>query len=99
MIIIANLMIAVGTILRGGIWIFYWLLIAHVILSWVSPDPRNPIVAFIYNTTEPILSRIRPKIPPMGFLDLSPLIVLALLYFVDLAVAQSLLDYAYKLKF
>jgi len=92
-------MIAVGMILRYGIVLFYWLLIAHIILSWVSPDPRNPIVGFIYNATEPILSRIRSRIPPLGMLDLSPLIVLGVLYFIDLTIAQSLLDYGSRLKY
>lgn len=72
---------------------FYWLMIARVILSWVSPDPRNPIVQFIYNTTEPMLSKIRERIPPLGMIDLSPIVWFAVLYFLDVFLTNSLLEY------
>ena len=68
-------------------------MLARVILSWVSPDPRNPIVQFIYSATEPMLSRIRNKLPPMGMFDLSPIVWFLLLYFLDAFVASSLCAY------
>lgn len=59
--------------------IFYALLFARIILSWIRPDPYNPtwgkIITLIYNLTEPILAPIRNLLPSMGGLDLSPLIV------------------------
>ena len=81
---------ALAGILHLVLPLFYYLMVARVILSWVSPDPRNPIVQFIYNTTEPMLSRIRDKIPPMGMFDLSPIVWFVLLYFLDKFVASSL---------
>lgn len=57
-------------------WLFNLLLLARVLLSWVQLDPSHPIVQFIYNTTEPILAPIRRVIPPVGMMDLSPLVAL-----------------------
>ena len=93
MIALGNLMKAVAGILHSVIFVFYILLLAHVVLSWVSPDPRNPIVSFIYQATEPILSKVRNKIPPLGMLDLSPIVLFLVLYFLDIFVVNSLNDY------
>ena len=50
---------------------------SHLVqISWVSPDPRNPIVLLLYRVTEPVLEPIRNALPPMGGLDLSPLVLL-----------------------
>ena len=84
---------AVAGMLRIILPLFYWLMIARVILSWLSPDPRNPIVQFIYSCTEPMLVRIRDKIPPMGMFDLSPILVFLVLYFLNAFLASSLCAY------
>ena len=98
MIALGNLMIAVAGILHSVFFIFYILLLAHVVLSWVSPDPRNPIVSFIYQATEPILSKVRNKIPPLGMLDVSPIVVFLVLYFLDAFLVSSLNDYGMSFK-
>lgn len=84
---------AVAQLLGAVIGIFIFLFIARAILSWVSPDPRNPIVQFINNTTEPILSRVRSKIPPLGMFDLSVLVVILVLYFLDNFLVGSIRAY------
>jgi YggT family protein len=93
-------MIAFGYFLRALagminliIPLFYYLMIARVILSWVNPDPRNAIVQFIYNTTEPLLVKIRDKLPPIGMIDLSPLVCFLVLYFINAFLAASLCAY------
>lgn len=100
MIVFGNLLIGIAGVLHWVVVVFYWLLIARCILSFVDPDPRNPIVQFIYNTTEPLLGRVRDKIPPLGMFDLSALVVLVALYFVDAFLVQTLHDYgmAYRYK-
>jgi YggT family protein len=72
--------------------IYSWIIIAAALMSWVSPDPRNPIVAFLRQVTEPVLTPVRRLLPPWktGGLDLSPLIVLLLIQFVDRVVLRSL---------
>ena len=54
----------------------FWAVLIRVILSWVAPDPYNPVVRVIVQVTEPIMAPIRKLLPPMGGFDLSPLIVL-----------------------
>jgi YggT family protein len=57
----------------------FWLIIIRALISWVSPDPRNPIVQIIYSITEPVLAPFRRIIPPIGFIDISAIIVLVLI--------------------
>jgi YggT family protein len=76
--ILANFLNAVAGVLGLILWAYMWLVIARAIVSWVSADPRNPIVRFLYNTTEPLLYRVRRSIPCVfGGIDFSPLIVIA----------------------
>ncbi len=98
MIILGNFMQAIAGVLHSVISIFYFILLAQVILSWVSPDPRNPIVSFIYQATEPILRKVRSKIPPLGMIDISPIVVFLFLYFIDSFLVNSLNDYGVQFK-
>ena len=93
MIVFGQFLIAIGQLLHWVIVLFYWLLIIHAVLSFVSPDPRNPIVQFIHQASEPILYRIRQKVPPIGMFDLSVLVALGGLLFIDYFIAGSLLKY------
>ena len=51
----------------------------RIILSWTGMDPRNPVVVFLHDITEPILSPIRQFMPRLGLLDLSPMVAIILL--------------------
>lgn len=91
MLIFANFLTAVATILDIVLTIFMWVIIARAILSWVSPDPYNPIVRFIHNVTEPVLYRARRLLPvSFGGLDISPIIVLLAIIFLQTFVVKSL---------
>ncbi|ADR19008.1 YggT family protein [Calditerrivibrio nitroreducens] len=57
----------------------FWLIVIRALISWVSPDPRNPFVQIVYSLTEPILAPFRRIIPPLGFLDLSAFVVLIII--------------------
>ena len=72
------------------LWALQWLVIIAALVSWVSPDPRNPIVRFLYLTTEPLFRPFRRLLPPSrtGGLDLSPLFVILAIYFVSRFVAR-----------
>lgn len=76
--------------------IFYmWVVIARAILSWVNPDPFNPIVRFIHNITEPILYPIRSYIPSIfGGIDISPIIVFLGITFLRTFVVSTLIRLA-----
>src|SRR5204863_426703 len=70
----------------------FWLIIIGAVLSWVSPDPRNPIVRFIYGVTEPVLYQVRRRLPfvIVGGLDLSPIVVILAIMFAQTVIVQSL---------
>lgn len=64
------------------LWIYMWAVIIRVVLSWVRPDPYNPIVRFLYSMTDPPLDAIRRKMPSFLWasgLDFSPLVLIALI--------------------
>ena len=69
-----------------------WLIIITALISWVSPDPRNPIVRFLYRATEPILRPFRRILPPSrtGGIDFSPLLVILLIFFIKRVLARLL---------
>ena len=61
---------------------YMWIIIARAILSWVNPDPYNPIMRFLYRVTEPVLRPVRDRLPTLQMgLDLSPMVVLLGIYF------------------
>ncbi len=93
MFIIRNLLMATAKILNVAITLYIWIIIIQAVLSWVHPDPRSPIVRFLYNITEPVLAPIRRFLPMMG-IDLSPLVVLLVLYFLQIFLVRSLFDLA-----
>ncbi len=98
MILLGNFLMAVGQLLSSLVTLFIFLLIARAILSWVNPDPSNFIVRIINDTTEPLMARVRPMIPNFGMLDMSIIVVLFGLYFLQAFIAQSMVDYGYLLK-
>jgi YggT family protein len=75
------LITAIANVVNLVLVAYMWIIIARAVLSWVNPDPYNPIVRFLYRATEPVLRPIRQRLPTfqMG-LDLSPLIVLLAIY-------------------
>ena len=98
MIILANILLGTAQILHGLIFFFNILIFAAVVMSWVSADPRNPLVQFVRNTTDPLFSRVRRHIPPIGMLDLSPLVVIFGLMLVDAVIVNSMMDYGQVLR-
>jgi YggT family protein len=95
MIALRHFVEALATVLSWTLDIYMWLIIARAVLSWVSPDPYNPIVRFLYSVTEPVLSYLRRRLPlTYGGLDLTPLAVLALILFLKVFLVQTLFDYA-----
>lgn len=91
MAILANLVGAIASVLDIMLTVYMWIIIARAIISWVNPDPYNPIVSFLYSATEPVLRYARRVIPPIGGgIDLSPILVLVAIVFVQQLLVQSL---------
>ena len=98
MIILSNFLIAIAKVLDILLSIFMWIVIARAVLSWVSPDPYNPIVRFIHTITEPVLYQIRRRIPvSFGGIDFSPIIVFLAIIFLQRFVVHSLYELAQTL--
>ncbi len=92
MYVIGNLLMAIAKVLDLVLLLFMWIVIARAVLSWVNPDPFNPIVRFIHNVTEPVLYRVRAFIPvSFGGIDFSPIIVLLGVIFLRTFVVKSLI--------
>ncbi|MBW1898575.1 MAG: YggT family protein [Deltaproteobacteria bacterium] len=92
MFILGNFLEAVATVIHYVLTLFMWVVIARAVLSWVNPDPFNPIVRFIHNVTEPVLYRIRATIPAVvGGIDFSPIIVFLAIVFLDKFIVNNLI--------
>jgi YggT family protein len=98
MFIAANFLVAIGKVMDIILTIYMYIIIARAVISWVNPDPYNPIVSILYRTTEPVLYQIRKRLPAMGGLDLSPLIVLLAIFFLQKFAVASILDLGYRMK-
>ncbi len=96
MFVLANLLKATAVVIDSVLSIYFWIVIISALLSWVRPDPYNPIVRFIYSLTEPVFYRIRKWIPfvYIGGLDLSPIVVLLGIQFLKIFLVQTLYQLA-----
>ena len=100
MFALSNLLIAVANVLDILLTILYWLILIRALISWVNPDPYNPIVQFLNNVTEPILYPIR-KLLPLGFrfgIDISPIIAFLAIVFLRSFLVRTLLDLSLRLR-
>ena len=99
MFAVSHFILALARLLELVLWAYFYIIIARAVISWVSPDPFNPIVRFLYRVTEPVLRPIRRRLPTfqMG-LDLSPMIVILAIYFLQSFLVESLRDLAVSLR-
>lgn len=99
MFLIGNFIEAVARIIDIGLSIYMWLIIIRALLSWVNPDPYNPIVIFLYRATEPPLYYIRRWIPLRGLgIDISPIVVILIIIFLRSFLVRSMLQIALYFK-
>lgn len=98
MFVFANLVEALATIVSYLLTIYMWIIIIRALISWVNPDPYNPIVRFLYQATEPVLYPIRRRLPFMGGIDISPIIVLLVILFLQVFLVRTLNELAIRLR-
>jgi len=96
--ILANLLDALAVVISYLLTIYMWIIIIRALISWVNPDPYNPIVRFLYQITEPVLYPIRRRLPFMGGIDLSPIVVLLIIVFLQAFLVKTLSELAVRLK-
>ncbi len=98
-ILLRNFTLGVANVLNALLTLYFWILLAAAVLSWVNPDPNNPIVRFLRAVTDPVLYRVRRALPFVyaGGIDFSPLLVMLAIQFVKIFVVQSLYELALRI--
>ena len=97
MFVIGNLLAALAQLVEVLFQIYWLLIIVRVLISWVNPDPFNPIVQGLTRVTDPVLEPLRRVIPPIGPIDLSPLVALLVLQALRYFLVQTLMDLSVRL--
>ena len=99
MFVISNFLAALASVLNMLLSAYMWIIIIRALISWVSPDPSNPIVQFLRAATDPLLYRVRRWLPvSFSGIDFSPIIVIAAIYFLQVFLVGSLLDLSHQLR-
>ncbi len=99
MLILGNLVYAFGYVLDWILDIYMWMIIINALLSWVNPDPYNPVVRFLHAVTEPVLRPLRRLIGyRLGPVDISPLLVVIAIVFAQKFLVSSLIELGIKIK-
>ena len=98
MFVLANFFKALASILDIGLTVYMWMVIARAVVSWVNPDPYNPIIVFLRRSTDPVLLPIQRKFPfrEMG-IDFSPFIAILVLSFIFEIISQTINNLFYLL--
>jgi len=98
MFALGNLLSAIAQILDIILTILWWMILIRALLSWVNPDPFNPIVIFLNRATEPILAPFRKLICAHTIgMDLSPLVAILAILFIRLFLVKTLFDIAARM--
>jgi YggT family protein len=98
MFVIGNFLAAIAKILDIALTLYMWIIIVRALVSWVNPDPHNPIIRFLNTVTEPVLYRVRRRLPiSFGGIDFSPILVLLVIVFVQSFLVRSLAEMAMRM--
>jgi YggT family protein len=97
MFVLGNFIGALASLINIILTVMFWLIAIRALISWVNPDPFNPIVQFLMRVTEPVLEPIRRFLPSMG-LDISPMIAALIIWFLRSFLVASLYDLALRLQ-
>ena len=101
MFVLGNVLMGLGVVLQNLLWVYSLVLFARAVVSWVSADPRNPIVQFLHTATDPLLRIIRRMLPTnLRYfpIDIAFLVLLAIVLFSQYAIAQTLIDLGQRLR-
>jgi len=99
MFVFGNIILGIAKVLGVALNIYMWVIIIRALLSWVNPDPYNPIVQFLTRITEPVLRPLRKLVPAYRLgIDLSPLIAILIIYFLEIAVVDTLVRIGHSMR-
>jgi YggT family protein len=95
MFVLSNFLYATAVVVRAVLNIYWWIIIASAVLSWVNPDPYNPIVRFLRAATDPVMYRVRRVLPlAFGGVDFTPIVVLLAITFLQVFLVSTLYQMA-----
>ncbi|MCE5194330.1 MAG: YggT family protein [Nitrospiraceae bacterium] len=98
MFVLSDLLAALAEVIDIILSIYMWIVIIAALISWVNPDPYNPIVRFLHGVTEPVLRPIRRLLGNiLGPIDISPLIVVLVIIFLQKFLVRTLLNLSIKI--
>ena len=98
MFILSNFIGSLATVVDIVLNLYMWIMIIRAVLSWVNPDPYNPIVRFLYNITEPLMYRVRRILPlQFGGMDLTPMVIIIAIIFLRSFIVPTLRQLAYHI--
>ena len=98
MVVAGNVLQGLARVLEMLLTLYMWVIIARALVSWVNPDPWNPIVQFLERATEPVLAPIRRRLGWQMGIDLSPFLAILIIVFLQYAVVASLYEVAAQLR-
>jgi len=99
MFVLSRLIEGLAVVIQVVLNVYLWIIIIRALLSWVNPDPYNPIVRTLYSITDPVLNAIRRRLPlVVGPVDLTPLLLILVIYFLQIFLVGTLHDFAWQLR-
>lgn len=99
MFVLGNIIIGFARVLDAVLSVYMVIIFIRALISWVSPDPHNPIVQFLQRATEPVLRPLRKLAPPWKLgIDLSPLIAILIIMFLQIALVRTLIRIGHSLE-
>jgi len=99
MFVAGNFLDALARVLDIALTAYYWIIIVRALVSWVNPDPRNPLVQFLQRATEPVLAPIRRWLPTWRWgIDFSPLVAILAVIFVQQFLVRSIGELAWRMR-
>ncbi len=98
MFMLGNFILALAKLINIIFTAYIFIVIARAVISWVNADPYNPVVRFLIQATDPVLEKIRRYVPPMGGLDLSPMLLIFGLVFLQSYIVPTLMQIGMNLR-
>lgn len=93
MFVFGNFVTGIAYVVDMLLNIYFWIILIRTVLSWLQPNPYNPLVRIIYNLVDPVTYKISRMIPTrVGMIDLAPFILMILIVFVQRFFVRSLFD-------
>ncbi len=90
MFMLGNFILAIAKLINFALSAYIWIVIGRAVISWVNADPYNPIVRFLIQVTDPVLDRIRRYVPSMGGIDISPMLLIFAIVFIQSFLVPTL---------